>query len=163
MDTYAGKHLLIDCYGCRPEFISSEDHLAHVLDAASQQLDMMPGDTSLYDEEGEIILAAFSAGAHICIHAYPDMHYAAINIYCFDSDLNPSQAMKTFRTMLKPEKIRATSVRRGNLDAHPDMRPRIRSKTTALRKIKNTGRQLNATGKKVIGFLRRNHNHGGPQ
>ena len=63
MDTYAGKHLLIDCYGCRPEFISSEDHLAHVLDAASQQLDMMPGDTSLYDEEGEIILAAFSAGA----------------------------------------------------------------------------------------------------
>ena len=37
MDNYIGKHLLVDCYGCRPSSIdSSPDLLAAMIDAAEK-------------------------------------------------------------------------------------------------------------------------------
>ncbi len=157
MDNYVGKHLLIDCYGCKEETISSPDQLSAAIFDAAGHMDMEIYDTGFHQQNDELTVTAYGEGAQICIHAYPELHYTAIDIYCFFSDITPPMAMSVFRKAFRADKIRATSVKRGNLDAHPDMRPKTRSRTTTMRKFKNTGHQISATGKKVFRLLQRNH------
>lgn len=151
MDNYIGKHLLVDCYGCTEGSLSSPDELLDAITQAAEQIGMTT--TSIFKHEcgDEMIAAAYGEKSHICIHAYPDIGFAAVDIYNFTTDLKPARTMSVLRLFLKPEKIRATSVKRGNIN--PDMKPAIHSKSTALHKFKNTGHQVSAAGKKVAQYI----------
>ena len=151
MDNYIGKHLLVDCYGCLQEEIGSSSVLKAVMNQVSTHIGMAVNDTFFHESEEEITLAAYGDKAHICIHAYPKLGYAAVDIYSFDEDILPAKTMTVLRTSLQPEKIRATSVKRGNIN--PDMKPRIRSRSTTMHKFKNTGQQMSRAGKKVARYM----------
>ena len=151
MDNYIGKHLLVDCYGCRPSSIdSSPDLLAAMIDAA-EKIGMTLKENFCHESEDEVIIAAYGDKSHICVHAYPQLCYAAVDIYSFDADLKPTRTMVMLRNYFHPEKIRATSVKRGNIN--PDMKPNIHSKSTTMHKFKNTGHQMSAAGKKVASYI----------
>lgn len=151
MDNYIGKHLLVDCYGCREEEISSSENLISAMNQAGNDFGMVINDTFFHESEDEITVAAYGEKAHICIHAYPKLGYAAVDIYSFDKDLVPARTMGVLRHSLHPDKIRATSVKRGNIT--PDMKPRTNSKSTAMHKFKNTGHQMTQAGKKIGTYL----------
>lgn len=151
MDNFIGKHLLVDCYGCVQEEITSSKELISVMNQAAKNLGIEVEDTFFHEDEEEITLAAYGKKAHVCIHAYPQLGYAAVDIYRFDCDILPARAMAVLRSALEPEKIRATSVKRGNID--PDMKPHIRSRSTAMHKFKNTGHHMTQAGKKVANFM----------
>ena len=58
MDNYIGKHLLVDCYGCRPSSIdSSPDLLAAMIDAA-EKIGMTLKENFCHESEDEVIIAA---------------------------------------------------------------------------------------------------------
>lgn len=151
MDNYIGKHLLVDCYGCIQEEITSSKSLLSAMNQAAHQLGMTTNDTFYHETEEEITVATYGNKAHICIHAYPKLGYAAVDIYSFDGDLLPAKTMTVLRSTLQPEKIRATSVKRGNIN--PDMKPRIRSRSTTLHKFRNTSHQMSQAGKKVANYM----------
>ncbi len=151
MDNFIGKHLLVDCYGCIQEEITSSKALLAVMNEAAANLGMAVNDTFFHENEEEITVAAYGDKAHVCIHAYPKLGYAAIDIYSFDTDIAPASTMAVIRSTLEPEKIRATSVKRGNID--PDMKPHIRSRSTAMHKFKNTSLHVSQAGKKVADFM----------
>ena len=97
MDNYIGKHLLVDCYGCRPSSIdSSPDLLAAMIDAA-EKIGMTLKENFCHESEDEVIIAAYGDKSHICVHAYPQLCYAAVDIYSFDADLKPTRAMVMLR------------------------------------------------------------------
>ncbi|MEE3451971.1 S-adenosylmethionine decarboxylase [Dialister sp.] len=152
MDNYIGKHLLIDCYNCRSDEISSSENILHVLEDSTEKIGMKINDTFYHEDTDEIIAAAYGIKSHVCIHAYPLIGFAAVDIYSFSTDLIPSRTMAVLRSTLHPEKIRATSVKRGNIN--PDMKPSIKSKSTALHKFKNTGQQVKNAGQKVANYMR---------
>ena len=151
MDNYIGKHLLVDCYGCVQEEISSSSVLKAAVNQVAQHIGMAVNDTFFHESEEEITLAAYGEKAHICIHAYPKLGFAAVDIYSFDEDILPAKTMTVLRTSLQPEKIRATSVKRGNIN--PDMKPRIRSRSTTMHKFKNTSQRVSRAGKKVANYM----------
>ncbi len=153
MSNYVGKHLLVDCYGCKMEILSSAHDILQIMSEGAEYLGLEIEDTYLHEGEEEIIAAAYGVKAHVCVHVYPDMGYAAIDIYSFDPGLIPAKTMKIIRSVLKPEKIRATSVKRGDMSAITDMKPRIRSKTTTLRKFRNTGNKINKARKRVVRYM----------
>lgn len=153
MSDYVGKHLLVDCYGCKREILSSSSEILNTMSDGAAHLGLTIEDTYFHDGEEEITVSAYGHRAHICIHAYPDMGYVAIDIYSFDPDLIPAKTMKVIRALLKPERIRATSVKRGDMNAITDMKPTTESKTTALRKFRNTGNRINKAGKKVARYI----------
>lgn len=155
MENYIGRHLLIDCYRCKEGVIESADLLIPLITAAAEKLGIELYDTFYHEAEREITVAGFADNAHIAIHAYPIENYTAVDIYLFDTDVQPTVAMSVIRDYLQPDKIRATSVKRGNIDTNLDLKPKIRSRSTALRKMKRTGHQINAAGKKVVHFIRR--------
>lgn len=152
MDNYIGKHLLVDCYGCDGEALSDTAHVITMMSDAADQVGMDIRDTFCYEKDAEITVAAYGNSSHLCIHAYPDMEYAAIDIYSLDIDLKPAKAMTILRKLLHPERIRATSVKRGNIN--PDMKPATKTKSTTMRKFKTTTRHINAARKKVAHFIR---------
>lgn len=155
MENYIGRHLLIDCYRCREGVIDSADLLIPLINSAAQSLGIELYDTFYHEGEKEITVSGFGENCHLCIHTYPEPNYAAVDIYLFDTDVQPTLAMPILRQYLQPDKIRATSVKRGNIDTDLDLKPKIKSKSTAMRKVKRTGHQLNAAGKKVVHFIQK--------
>lgn len=155
MENYIGRHLLIDCYRCREGVIDSADLLIPLISAAAQSLGVELYDTFYHEDEKEITVSGFGENCHLAIHTYPEPNYAAVDIYLFDTDVQPTLAMPVLRQYLQPDKIRATSVKRGNIDTDLDLKPKIKSKSTAMRKVKRTGHQLNAAGKKVVHFIQK--------
>ncbi len=151
MDNFIGKHLLVDCYGCITEEVSSSEALISTMNEAAANLGMKVNDTFFHESEDEITVAAYGEKAHVCIHAYPKLGYAAVDIYSFDTDIAPASTMAVLRKTLEPEKIRATSVKRGNIN--PDMKPHIRSRSTAMHKFKSTSLHMTQAGKKVANFM----------
>lgn len=153
MSDYVGKHLLVDCYGCKTGILSSSRDILQTMSEGASNLGLEIDDTYLHEGDEEITVAAYGDKGHVCIHVYPDMGYAAIDIYSFDPELIPDKTMKTIRVLLKPERIRATSVKRGDMSAITDMKPKIKSKTTTLRKFRNTGSKINKARKKVVRYM----------
>ncbi len=150
-----GKHLLIDCYGCKNNTISSMSALADIANEAIAIADIEAYDTHVHQTEHELTLTVIGRGSHIFIHSYPDFSYVAIDVFAFNADLNPTTVMKILRQRFRPDKIRATSVRRGKVDTDndPDMKPKTKSKTTTFRRMKSTGQQLKQTGSKMLRVL----------
>ena len=97
---------------------------------------------------------AFTGNTHICIHYYPVLSYAAVDIYSFSADLHLSRIMGIFKTAFKSDRIKATSVRRGDFGSIRDMRPKRKSKITTVRRMKNTGARIKRTSAKMINILR---------
>ena len=67
---------------------------------------------------------AVSGNAHISIHAYPLLSYVAVDIYSFNIDLKTSQIMNALKVNLRSDRIKATSIRRGDFGSIRDMRPK---------------------------------------
>lgn len=156
MENYIGRHLLIDCYRCEEGVIDSADLLIPLVNAVSERLGLELYDTFYHEDEHEVTVSGFGENAHVCIHSYPASNYAAIDIFLFAKKEQPTLAMSIVREYLSPDKIRATSVKRGNIDTGLDLKPKIQSKSTAIRKMKRTGHQINAAGKKVVHFIQKN-------
>lgn len=153
MNDYVGKHLLIDCYGCKVDLVSKGTELFRMLLTDEEPVKIEVDDTYIHETDDEVVMAAYAPRVHICIHLYPEMGYAAVDLYSFDAELIPSSVMKEVRTYLKPERIRATSVKRGDMVAITDMKPSTKSKTTTMRKFRNTGKKLNNAGKKMASYI----------
>ena len=88
MDNYIGKHLLIDCYSCSPDTLEDSKTTLQALSDAAGKIGMEVKDTFFHESEDEIIAAAYGPKSHICIHWYPHLAYAAVDIYSFNIDLN---------------------------------------------------------------------------
>lgn len=147
-----GKHLLIDCYGCRVNSINNTSALTDIANESITIAEIEAYDTHVHQTDSELILTVIGRGSHIFIHSYPDFSYVAIDIFAFNTNVNPTAVMKLLRQRLRPDKIRATSVRRGkvDIDNEPDMKPKTKSKTTTFRRMKSTGQQLKSTGRKML-------------
>jgi S-adenosylmethionine decarboxylase len=154
MSNYIGKHLLLDCYGCRMDAVKTEEDLKKLAVSIARVAGVTLLSSNFYQNEGEMVLAAFAPNTHVCIHVYTRAQYVAGDIYCFNTKLKPTQAIRVLKAILHPDKLRVTSIRRGNLD-NPDMKPKTKSKSTTMRKVRSTGRTINQARKKVAMYIRK--------
>ncbi len=154
MESYIGKHLLVDCYRCKEGVIDAADLLIPLMGKVADKLDTDLYGTFYHESDHEIIVAGFGNNMHIDIHAYPIENYTAVDIYLYDTETNPTSAMRILRDYLQPDKIRATSVKRGNIDRKLDLKPKIKSNSTTIRKMRHTTQQLNDAGQKVVGLMK---------
>lgn len=117
------------------------DDIRLTVQKAAEQLGVEVLKDFAFEMPDEIMASVYGDRFHICAHCYPEMNFAAIDVYLFDIDLDPSKAMQVFRKQFHPQKLRATSVKRGNIQKK-DMKPQSHNKTTTLRKFKKTGSKM---------------------
>jgi S-adenosylmethionine decarboxylase len=62
--------------------------------------------------------------------------------------------MRALKTCFRSDRIKATSVRRGDFGSIRDMRPKRNSSITTARRMKNTGKRIKRTSVKMYKILR---------
>ena len=114
-----GKHLLLDLYGA--------DHLSDIefIDTQLCEAARICGATILgshfhsFDGGNGVTGVAILAESHISIHTWPEVQYAAVDIFmCGDCD--PEKAVEPLQNAFKAKEIRCSLQIRGH---HSDARP----------------------------------------
>ncbi len=152
-----GQHLLIDLYACLESVVSSplviQESVTNAMEATLQPID----EISCQVIDNEVILIAVSALCHVAVHAYPEMGYAAVDIYTFDIPMQTTLIMRELKQAFGAERVKATSVNRGDFGSLRDMKPRKKTSLSALARVtrtrtrlKQTGTKLKTTGAKVF-------------
>lgn len=110
--TFAGVHLIVDLWDAAR--LDETDHIRRTLidAAAAAHATLMALDLHPFDENGGIAGVAVLAESHISIHTWPEMNYAAIDIFtCGDSD--PHAAVTLMTAAFAAGRSEVQEIRRG--------------------------------------------------
>ena len=97
-----GRHLILDLYDCDPEILDDYDELQRLLEAAL----VMAKATVLriigekFEPQG-VTLIALLAESHASIHCWPELRYAAVDLYTCGDTTNTHKAAEFLKTKLK--------------------------------------------------------------
>lgn len=150
MSNAIGTHLLIDLYTCLEDVVNSpliiQESVTNALEVAQQPID----EISCHVLDNEVVLFAVSPHCHIAVHAYPDMGYVAVDIYTFDLPLQATLIMRVLKQSFGAERVKATSINRGDFGSIRDMKPRKKSSLSAMGRVTRTRMSLKKTGSKLL-------------
>ncbi|MCX7781178.1 MAG: adenosylmethionine decarboxylase [Negativicutes bacterium] len=144
-----GKHLTVDMYGCSFEVLDNVEFVKNAMVSAVQQANMTLLDFSYYKFEPQGLTAlALLAESHMSIHTYPELGYAAVDVFTCGDHSRPDRAVAVLKSFLKPEKTKTTHIKRGDFGSENDMKPKVKVSIAPLRRVRNTGAR-------VLSFLSR--------
>jgi len=138
-----GKHLTVDMYGCSFENLNNPEFIKSALLAAAKEANIILLDFISYKSEPHGLTAfALLEEGHISIHTYPELGYAAIDVFTCGNHSHPDNAVKLLRRWLKPEKTKTTHIKRGDFGSENDMKPKVKVSIAPLRRVRNTGARM---------------------
>ncbi len=138
-----GRHTTADFYGCRREALNNMDLLQDMLSTAihAADLKMLSIQSYQFSPEGITVVALLTDG-HLAIHTYPEVGFAAIDIFTCDSHSMPEKALTAIKCTLVPEKTKNTLIKRGDFGSERDMKPRTKTHSGPIRKVRDTGTKV---------------------
>lgn len=149
MMKFIGRHLTVDMYGCSFENLNSLDYIKEAMAAAVKDSNTTLLDFSSYKFEPHGLTAmALLAESHLNIHTYPELGYAAVDIFTAGDQGRPDMAIAVLKRFLKPERMKITNIRRGDFGTESDMKPKIKTSAGPLTRVRSTSA-------KVLHFLSR--------
>jgi S-adenosylmethionine decarboxylase len=109
-----GHHALLDFYDVSPSLLSDAPLLASLLVSAARAAGATPlSDPVLHSFPGGGITGFLPLSeSHIAVHTYPEVGYAAADIFTCGS-CSPEAAVATFRTTLSPGREVVRNIARG--------------------------------------------------
>jgi S-adenosylmethionine decarboxylase len=138
-----GRHTTADLYGCRRDVLNDMNKLQSLVSTAVEAADlrMLSTQTYQFEPEGVTVLALLTDG-HLGIHTYPELGFAAIDIFTCDSQSQPAKALATIKATLTPEKTKNTQIKRGDFGSERDMKPRTKTNSGPIRRVRDTGTKV---------------------
>lgn len=138
-----GKHLTVDMYGCSFETLDNLEFIQSAIMTAVRESNMTLLNFShhKFEPHGLTVLALL-ANSHLSIHTYPELGFAALDVFSCGDLSRPDKAIAILKTFLKPEKTKITTIRRGDFGAEKDMKPKVKVSMTPLRRVRSTGAKM---------------------
>ena len=137
------RHLTIDMYKCKEScFTDMEqllDKLKQLLDES--KLEVVSGMHQVLPDGHTAIMVIFNEG-HMTVHAFPELRYISADTFLCQQNATPELLFNTFRKLFKPEKTKTTLLKRGDFGSVTDMKPKYKTRTAPIRKIRNTGNKV---------------------
>ena len=97
-----GRHLILDLYDCDPEILDDYDELQRLLEAslvlAKATILRIIGEK--FEPQG-VTLIALLAESHASIHCWPELGYAAVDLYTCGDTTNTHRAAEFLKKKLK--------------------------------------------------------------
>lgn len=115
-----GRHVLAELHGCTfealddPEKVKNYMIKAAVL-AGAEVRESVFHKFSPQGVSGVVIISE----SHLTIHTWPELGYAAVDVFTCGDKINPWDACKHLSEMLQAEHITATEMRRGIMAPFP--------------------------------------------
>ena len=138
-----GRHTTADFYACRRDALNDMEGLQKAVcqAVAAASLHMHSIQSNQFEPEGITILALLSDG-HLGVHSYPELGFAAVDIFTCDSQSSPEKALAILKAALLPEKTKTTSIKRGDFGSERDMKPRTKTVSGPIRRVKDTSSKV---------------------
>ena len=144
-----GKHLTVDMYGCSFDNLDSQEFIKEAMLTAINESCMTLLDFSSFKFEPQGLTAiAVLAESHMSIHTYPELGYAAVDVFTCGDHSRPDKAVSILKKFLRPERMKITNIRRGDFGTESDMKPKVKTSAGPMTRVRSTS-------KKVMRFLSR--------
>jgi S-adenosylmethionine decarboxylase len=112
---YAGIHLIADFWGGKE--IESEKELKVLLEKTVKAANANSLKSIVYKFNPQGITGVvLLAESHISIHTWPELNYAAIDIFTCGDKTHPDKALEFLKSELKPNKVIIKKIKRGGLN-----------------------------------------------
>lgn len=115
-----GDHRIIEFWGCPFESLDDLQLVREMFDSALVKSNATVIDVILhkFSPQGVTGIAAI-AESHVSIHTWPELGYAAIDVFTCGAKMNTDVLLEHFESVLKPVTIEETRLSRGE-------RPKLR-------------------------------------
>lgn len=108
-----GHHLIVDINGVNPQYLRDRDSLMNLLQGALQDAGFHQLETACHEFPGGgftgVVLLSES---HAAIHTYPELEYAALDIFGCGRESNPQAVVDAIIANLQPRDYKVTEVER---------------------------------------------------
>lgn len=119
------------------------DFIKNAMIAAIKDANMTLLNLSYHKFEPQGVTALALLGeSHMSIHTYPELGYAAIDVFTCGEYSCPDKAVRTLKKYLHPDKMKTTNIKRGDFGSERDMKPKIKVTIAPLRRVRNTGAKM---------------------
>ena len=114
-----GRHILAEIYGCDSEILNNKDSIEKImvesaLKAGAEVREVTFHKFSPQGVSGVVIISE----SHLTIHTWPELGYAAVDIFTCGDKINPWDACNYMTELFKAKNMTATEVKRGIFE-HP--------------------------------------------
>lgn len=109
-----GKHLIIELFGVDQNLLNNSDKIEAALTVAAEKsgATVVAKKFTKFNPHG-ITGVVIIAESHISIHTWPELRYAAVDIFTCGDKVNPWNAYDVIVDELKPKNINVTEISRG--------------------------------------------------
>ena len=144
-----GKHLTVDMYGCSFESLDNMDYVKEAMLTAVSEANMTLLNFSYHKFEPQGLTAlALLSESHMSIHTYPELGYAAVDVFTCGDHSRPDKAVSILKEYLQPERVKTYHIKRGDFGSVQDMKPKVKVTAGAMHRVRTTSA-------KVMRFLAR--------
>ena len=114
-----GRHILAEIYGCDPQILNNKEFIEKImvesaLKAGAEVREVAFHKFSPQGVSGVVIISE----SHLTIHTWPELGYAAVDVFTCGDKINPWDACNYMTELLKAKSMTATEVKRG-IFQHP--------------------------------------------
>ncbi|HBG23220.1 MAG TPA: S-adenosylmethionine decarboxylase proenzyme [Peptococcaceae bacterium] len=109
-----GRHVLAELYGCTFEALDDTEKVkSYMIKAAiSAGAEVRESVFHKFSPQGVSGVVIISE-SHLTIHTWPELGYAAVDVFTCGDKINPWDACKHLSEILQAEHVTATEMRRG--------------------------------------------------
>ena len=133
------RQVTLDLYNCDTSRLSNVDDIKDTLKSVFGSEPRLSAE--VIDEGHCSIIGAFAEG-HIALHVYRELRYVAADIFnCTESD-DGEEISKALRKFFRPDKIKSTTLKRGDFGLEREVKPKIKVRVAPLRRVKNVGAKV---------------------
>ncbi len=109
-----GRHVLLEAYGCKAEVLDSvkgveKTMIDAALAAGAEIREVAFHKFSPQGVSGVVVISE----SHLAIHTWPELGYAAIDVFTCGESVNPWDAVNYLIEMFGAESVTANEVKRG--------------------------------------------------
>ena len=109
-----GRHILAEIYGCDPRILNNKDFIEKImvesaLKAGAEVREVAFHKFSPQGVSGVVIISE----SHLTIHSWPELGYAAVDVFTCGDSVNPWKACDYITEYLNAKNMTATEVKRG--------------------------------------------------
>lgn len=112
-----GIHLLVELQGGNAERLNDEPYLRHLIKKAVVQSGgtLLQINSHKFDPQG-VTAFALLAESHISIHTWPELRYAAVDVFTCGVKMQPETCIEVIRHGISADIAKTTAVSRGLIE-----------------------------------------------
>src|SRR5690606_16195911 len=109
-----GRHILAEIYGCSADMLNNADIIEKCMVEAALRAGAEVREVAFhkFSPQGVSGVVVISE-SHLTIHTWPELGYAAVDVFTCGDTVNPWDACNYLGEMLKAKDMTATEVKRG--------------------------------------------------